>query len=106
MTTAFPGMEAEPTVEPEIPCCLRVPEGGLCDWVEPECEYLDEDDRKKSVWSDKVCDEIHPDDMVIFVKRYRLFKEMQKRILFLKVRVWCAFEYSLYGTGGFHRAGF
>jgi len=64
----------------EESCCE--PLNGLCDWVEPECDYLDEDERKKFVWDNQTCDEIHPDDLSEIVFRFDLFKAMEKKMLF------------------------
>ncbi len=90
-TTTYPGAytptslpsEVAPTEEPEIPCCIRA--DGLCEWVEPECEFLDEEDRKSLVWDDKICNEIHPDDMDEIRKRYMLYKLQQKMIDYARV---------------------
>lgn len=85
MSTAIPGTEPPPTEEPVIPCCERVPEGGLCEWIEPQCDFLAEEDRKKMVWTNKICDEVHPDDMEEIVLRFRMYKAQQKRMLYQRV---------------------
>lgn len=78
-----PGLADEVTQEEEPPCCST--KGGLCEWVEPPCEFLSEDDRKKTVWDDVTCNAIHPDDMKEIAWRYGLYKAQQKRILYARV---------------------
>ena len=79
--TTLPG----PTEPPEPPCCERV--NGLCEWVEPPCEFLDENDRKDKPWDDDDCDEQHPDDIDIFQERFQMYKDMLKRQKFARVRI-------------------
>ena len=73
-----------PTETPEPPCCERV--NGLCEWIEPECEHLDENDRKNKLWTDDECDEIHPDDISAIQERFQMYKDMLKRQKFARVR--------------------
>ena len=79
-TTALP----VPTEPPEPPCCERA--NGLCEWIEPECEALSEEDRKRFIWDDEYCDEVHPDDMEEIQERLQMYKDMLKRQKF--ARVW------------------
>ena len=53
-------------------------EAGLCEWIEPSCQAIDDDDRKKDVWDEFICDEIHPDDMKIFRERFEQSKRAKK----------------------------
>ena len=81
ITTALPVA----TKPPELSCCEKA--NGLCEWIEPECDALDEDDRKKTVWDEDYCDEIHPDDMAEIQERFQMYNEMQKRQKFARVRI-------------------
>ena len=85
-TTPFPGTTTlpVPTEPPEPPCCERV--NGLCEWVEPECEHLDESIRKNETWTEEMCDEIHPDDIAEYQERFQMYKDMLKRQKFARVR--------------------
>ena len=83
-TTMPPGL-AEVVEEDAPPCCST--KGGLCAWIEPPCEFLSEDDRKKQVWDDAMCNALHPDDLKEIAWRYGLFKAQQKRMLFARVSV-------------------
>ncbi len=82
-TTTAPLTTPLPTEPPEPPCCERV--NGLCQWIEPECEALDEDDRKRFIWTEEFCDEIHPDDMAIIQERFQMYKDMLKRQKYARV---------------------
>ena len=87
MVTVPPSLQPEVTEEPEeVPCCERTPEPGLCEWDEPQCDFLPEEDRKLP-WDNHTCEEIHPDDIEVVVLRYRLYLAQQKRIRNMKVGV-------------------
>lgn len=84
--TGPPGTEEEEEEEEEdIPCCVRV--NGLCEWVEPSCQAIDEEDRKRDIWDEFICDEIHPDDIKLFQERFDQFNRAKKLLKFEKVVV-------------------
>ena len=80
-----------PTEPPEPPCCKRV--NGLCEWVEPECEHLDESIRKNQTWTEEMCDEIHPDDITEYQERFQMYKDMLKRQKFARVKM---FQFTIF----------
>ena len=50
----------------------------MCEWVEPSCQTVDEEDRKTEIWDEFICDEIHPDDMKIYRERFEQSKRAAK----------------------------
>ena len=75
--------ETDPSEEEEK-CCERA--GGLCEWIEPNCTALSEDDRKSMAWDNKTCFEIHPDDMAEIKQRFEWYKLAKKNQLYAQVR--------------------
>lgn len=63
-----------------IPTCCENVTAGLCDWIEPVgWMCVEEDDRKSSVWSEKECLLIYPDDIKTYTDRYNAYKAELER---------------------------
>jgi hypothetical protein len=86
-TTLAPGENETETVD--VPtCCENVT--GLCDWVEPVgWMCVDEEQRKKSVWTEADCLLVYPDDINSFSDRFNAWKDEQTRKANELVRVTC-----------------
>ena len=69
--------------EDEEKCCERA--NGLCEWLEPPCPYLAEEDRKIYAWDNKTCFEIHPDDMAEIRERFDWYNLAKKNVLYANV---------------------
>jgi hypothetical protein len=78
-TTLAPGDFNNETETAEYPtCCENVT--GLCDWIEPVgWMCVDEEQRKKTVWTEADCLLIYPDDINSYTDRFNAWKDEQKR---------------------------
>jgi hypothetical protein len=63
-----------------IPTCCENVTAGLCDWIEPVgWMCVDEEDRKKTVWTEDDCLLVYPDDINSITDRYDAWKGEKKR---------------------------
>jgi len=87
-TTASPSDDGNSTDVLPWPTCCQNLTTGLCKWIEPPgWMCVDEDDRKKTVWTEDDCLLVFPDDINSFTDRFNAYNEDLKRKANAVVRI-------------------